>query len=157
MAETSLSSLRKQAEAAGTMTGGGGLLTEGPVLAKVVESVSTKSAKDKQQFKLKFELVGGPEAGKSVRETITISPESDKALGIAFAAIDILGGGAAVERDAEADEVAAAMLGGLATIIIYTDNGAGHDNVPRSKVKYINPAPDSVTASTTPRSAEVAF
>jgi hypothetical protein len=146
MGESSLSQLHKQADAAGTIAlgGGGSLVPAGVYVARVVKSTTVVNASDKRQFKLQYEIEAGqPEAGGTVWDTITISPESEKALGIAFAQLDLLGATASVQND-DPEGAARDMLGSVAEITVYVDNWQGKD---RSKIRFINPVEGAVPSA----------
>lgn len=134
MAEVSLSTLRKEALANGSI-GSGNVLPGDTYTAEVVESTTLLNANEKRQFKVKFRVITGPEKDGTVRETITISPESEKALGIAFSKLDALGATPTIDRGAEPDEIAKVMLGSIVSIVTYVEDYQGR---PVSKVRFIN-------------------
>lgn len=121
----------------------------GQYLVEVETAKWGKSGKGKEQLKLRGRIVSGPEKGKALFTSITISPDSSFALKIAVRQLVALGLTREVVMrltDVEQEEL---VVGTIVLMTTKIDSTYDPRN-PRSSVEDIEPAPEGVARSATP-------
>lgn len=141
MATANFSDLLKAAEDAGFSN-----CPPGTYDVTVVEGVAKTTGAGKDMIVVKYQIVGGPHAGRKVLNNFVISPENATALGFFFRHMHAMGlDGAYFSQNPSPQQVAAALVGKSCRIEVGTRTWNGEE---REDVKKIMPA--SAGQPTTP-------
>lgn len=116
-------------------------ILEGDFPVIVTEATAGESQNGKEQIKLKLKITSGPYAGRTVFDTITISPETQIAMKMFFLSMDAFGLGDPFfsrlpSGKAGTAQIAASLQGKEITVVLKKEPYQGID---REKVKGYKP------------------
>lgn len=114
-------------------------LPVGEYIASVDDAEWGRTGTDKDKLVLTFTITEGPHKGRKVWSDQVVSPESPKALGFFFRALDALGAPRDFISESSPQEVANRVTGSTAKLKVGQREWKGQV---RNEVRFIDPAPN---------------